>query len=78
MRIVKCDACNADLEKQKYYEIGDIEFHVPESFALRVHTSSDEIESYDNTQSWVTYRNLHFCELCWEKESFKNYLPKLS
>lgn len=78
MKIIKCDRCSADLSGEKYYEIGDIEFHVPDSHAIRVHTSSSEIETYDNTQSWVSYQNLHFCEMCFDKENFRNYLPKLS
>lgn len=78
MRIIKCDKCNADLSNDKYYEVGDIEFHVPNEASMRVNTSSDGIESYDNTQSWVAYKDIHFCELCWDKENFKNYLPKLN
>jgi hypothetical protein len=78
MKIIKCDKCAANLEGEKYYEVGNIEFHFPDCSSMRVNTSSSEIETYDNTQSWVSYNDIHFCELCWDKENFKNYLPKLS
>jgi hypothetical protein len=78
VRIIKCDKCNADLSNDKYYEVGNIEFHIPYESSIRVNSSSDGIESYDNTQSWIDYKDIHFCLLCWDTETFKNYLPKLS
>lgn len=74
----KCNRCSAELTNEKHYEVGNIEFHFPESRSIRMNTTDSGVECYDNNQSWVSYQDLHFCELCWDKENFKNYLPKLS
>lgn len=75
----KCNRCSALLENVPYYEIGSIEFNHPDTQHTRVSFDDKIGESgYKTTESWCRYMDLHFCEICWDSESFKNYLPKLS
>lgn len=79
MLIKKCNRCSADLSNEKHYEVGNIEFNHPNTKHTRISFNDSEGESgYSTNESWCRYLDLHFCELCWDKENFKNYLPKLS
>ena len=79
MLIKKCDRCGGLLDNEKYYESGNIEFNCPDKKSIRISFDDKDGESgYNNTESWCRYLDLHFCELCWDKENFKNYLPKLN
>ena len=79
MRIRKCNFCGKiiDNKKDKYYSIGDIEFHAPDSkFGVRLTLSKDEESTYktENIESWLNYCDLDFCEDCWEQVDIQRFL----
>lgn len=76
MRIKFCDECKKSMDKEPYYTIGELSYTNPEDKFTRI--SFDKGESQEKTvedyQSYVDYRDLDFCAVCWDKLPFKKYL----
>jgi len=78
MRIRKCNFCDRILDdkKDKYYSIGEIECHAPDNKTIRIITdNTGEVKHQSiQTESWLNYCDLDFCEDCWEQVDIQRFL----
>jgi len=76
MRTRACDECKKSIDKEPYYTIGELSHTDPQDKYTSV--SFDQGESHSKTirdyHSYVDYRDLDFCVICWDKLPFKKYL----
>ena len=80
MKIIKCDSCDKILneDKDKYYEIGDFSFFKPKdkTISVSINRGSDIKKTIDIGNSWNFWGELHFCEVCFEKQWLYQFIKE--
>ena len=76
MTIRKCDSCNKILTQESdYFTLGDIDFHKGKSDTVRVVMTDEKgSKSYDLSESWSDWKDIHFCPECFKKETISRFV----
>ena len=83
MNIRKCDGegCGKILTKDDdYFTIDEIQFNKGDHKKPYVRLTVDKEgkdTAYDMSESWCSYRDLHFCVDCFKKENLYKYINRM-